>query len=156
MKAPRRIPLSCGGVVTESQSGCFGRRLESLVHQSPYAHVTRYRCGPEWTATAMAFPHAAPVVDVGRRRPWWGASAVPPSTCLRSAWVWGGRGGGRLHRLEGGRVDAHADLGAERKGGIAPVSQVESRILGRRAWGSCRTGVGAIAVVQEFLCVRAY
>ena len=146
MKAPRRIPLSCGGVVTESQRGCFGRRLESLVHQSPCAHVTRYRCGPEWTATAMAFPHAAPVVDVGRRRPRRGASAVPPSARLRSAWVWGGRG----------RVDAHADLGAERKGGIAPVSQVESRILGRRAWGSCRTGVGAIAVVQEFLCVRAY
>ena len=61
-----------------------------------------------------------------RSRPWW-MSAVGyrggvrrpcllSPACVESGC--GGQGEGRLHRLEGGRVAAHADRGAERKGGI--------------------------------------
>ena len=60
---------------------------------------------------------AALVVDVGRRLPRRGASAMPPSDpSARLIRVYGrrcsGEGRGGLDRLERGWVDAHADLGS--------------------------------------------
>ena len=51
---------------------------------------------------------------------------LPPPACVESRCR--GKGGGGLDHLERGWVDAHADLGAERKGGIAHSTSLASGI----------------------------
>ena len=66
---------------------------------------------------------AALVVDVGRRLPRRGGSAMPPYA--RRCRGEGGRG---LDRLERGWVDAHADLGAEEMSWAAAIGSQSVQI----------------------------